>query len=270
MLKSKTNADKREHFLQLCSPLNEHFSKIKRMKKHAHTVLLRATRFLGHGDPRSAKLWFVGLEEPVPLQKISDLNELPTDIFRTRNGCAGTSTAVYAIISKLIMSLQGDTAPNDWRTYRDNRLFAAGSEVFLTNLYPLGKKIEKDWPRQYQKWLGMTREEYYRWIQRDAPQRFNFLKEQRQHYGQPLTICFGKRHWPHFARCFQLQDELFHDTTRFRCYPEAGMVMTEFFRSTRMPGESITALVKWINDQGLNPYRPSKTKRAVTKRSRSQ
>jgi hypothetical protein len=232
------------------------------MKKHAHTVLLRATRFLGHGDPRSAKLWFVGLEEPLPLQTITDLNELPTELFSTGNGCAGSSTAVYAIISKLITSLQGDTTPNAWRSYRDKQLFSTGSEAFLANLYPLGKRIEIEWPQQYQKWLGMTRAEYYRWIQHDAPQRFNFLKEQRQYYDQPLTICFGKRHWPHFARCFQLQEEPFQDTTRFRCYPSAGVIMTEFFRSTRMPGESISTLVKWINAQGLNPYsRPRVSKR---------
>jgi hypothetical protein len=225
------------------------------MRKHAKTVLLRATRFLGHGDPGTAKLWFVGLEETAPLQNISDLNALPAKPFITQAGCAGTTTAVYAIISKLIVRLQGDTTPDAWRSYRDNRLFSRGSEAFLTNLYPLGKKIEIDWPRQYQKWLGMTRSEYYRWIQQDASERFKFLREQHHHYGKPLTICFGKRHWPHFAKCFQLESNGFRDAARFRCYEDSGMVMTEFFRSTRMPDQSIDMLVKWINRHEMNPFR---------------
>ena len=219
------------------------------------TALMRyATRLLGRGDPCCAKIWFVGIEDTAHLRSMSDLNTVGGRSYMTMNGCAGMRTAVYTIISKVVMGLRGQTNNSAWRAYHDKELFSRNSGVFLTNLYPLGKRLEKEWPGNYRRWLGMTCEQYYRSLQQGTLPRFRHLRVQHCRYNPPLTICCGKRHWKHFSACFALDGVEYEDVGRFRCYRNAGFIMTEFFRSTRMSDACIRKLVCWLNEEGLNPF----------------
>lgn len=226
-----------------------------RMRSLMQALHRQSTRFLGYGDPKHAKVWFIGLEDSQPLRSQAELDRNPVRSYVTTNGYEGKSTAVYTIISKVIMRLRGEATVAAWRAYRANKLFSVGSEAFLSNLYPLGKRVEEEWPEKYQRWLGMTRREYYGCLQHEDIPRFSYLRAQRRRYNAPLTICFGKGHWRHFARCFAVENEQFQDADQFRLYPTARLVMTEFFRSTRMPDKSIRRLVSLINNAGLNPFR---------------
>ncbi|MBI3985848.1 MAG: hypothetical protein HY343_02930 [Lentisphaerae bacterium] len=213
-----------------------------------------AMRLLGRGDPRHAKIWFVGLEDTTHLRNLSDLKRLGERSYITMNGCAGTHTSVYRIISKIVTALHDQTLDSAWRKYHDTELFSKESGVFLTNLYPLGKRIEAEWPENYRRWLRMTRKQYYRCLQQGMLPRFKYLREQHRRHKPHLTICCGKRHWKHFSACFALDGEKYEDVGRFRCYRRAKFVMTEFFRSTRMPDECIRHLVTWLNKEKLNPF----------------
>lgn len=223
-------------------------------KRDPLVILRNAWRFLGCGDPRTAKVWFVGLEESVEFQTLEEILKLQLEPYRTCPGRHGERTAVYVIISKIILGLRDGTFNSSWRSYRDVQLFSKGSAAFLANLYPLGKKSEADWPARYQRWFGMSREEYYRWLREDARYRFTHLRRKRRQYGNPLVICFGKGQWKNFCRCFLTNDEPTRDMGRFCCYMKSRVILTEFFRSTRMPDASIKELVRFISLEGLNPF----------------
>ena len=220
-----------------------------------------ATRFLGYGDPEHAKIWFVGLENITQLKTRKDLRHLPAQPYLFRTAEQDKAPAVYTVISKVVTQLKGAKQGAAWRAYQAQDLFKPGSDAFLTNLYPLGKRIEKEWPETYQEWFGMTRVEYYRWLQYDNLQRFTFLQKSRLAYHEPLTICFGKNHWPHFKRCFAVDKEACIELDRFQVIRSRNLIMTEFFRSTRMPDASIANLVSLINELKMNPFRPTGNRR---------
>jgi len=228
-----------------------------------------ATKFLGYGDPEYAKLWFVGLEDVTPLNSRAELRQLPTLPYvydaTERNA---RPPAVYTVISKVVTQLKGDTKHNTWRTYRTEVLFKAKSDAFLVNLYPLGKRVEEEWPKIYQKWFDMTRDAYYRWLQYGNVQRFAFLRKSRIAYYEPLTICFGKNHWHHFARCFAADNEPCVLVDRFQVFQSRKLFMTEFFRSTRMSDESIIKLVDTINAMDMNPFRRNRNRRVADAHNR--
>jgi hypothetical protein len=226
-----------------------------RNKKALHR---HATRFLGYGDPEHAKIWFVGIEDVTQLKNLEELRRLPTQPYLCRSVGHDKTPSVYTIISKVVTCLKGDSQQNGWRSYRTQDLFKAKSDAFLANLYPLGKRVEEEWPETYQKWLGMTRDEYYRWLQYDNLQRFTFLRMSRLNYHEPLTICFGKNHWHHFARCFAVDRESCIAIDRFQFIQSRNLVMTEFFRSTRMSDASIARLAALINELDMNPFRPNR------------
>ena len=217
-------------------------------------VLRNAWRFLGYGDPRSARVWFVGLEEASEFKTLEEIRELQSRESIHCRGCPGERTAVYDIISKIVIGLRDGDFGAGWRSYRDTQLFSQDSDAFQANLYPLGKKSEADWPVLYQKWFGMSREQYYHWQQEETPHRFNHLRRRRKHHGNPLAICFGKGHWDHFRRCFAADGEQPRDVGRFRYYAESRVILTEFFRSTRMSDSEIRKLIRLISRLGLNPF----------------
>jgi hypothetical protein len=161
----------------------------------------------------------------------------------------------------VVTRLKGDGRKTAWRDYKSRLLFRPDGDALLTNLYPLGKRGEQDWPREYQEWLDMTSKQYYAWIQSNELPRLEFLKKCRLQFGEPLTICFGKNHWQHFARCFACSDDDVVDVGRFRFIPSRRLIFTEFFRSTRMPDTSIGDLVDSINRLSMNPFLCSRSRK---------
>ncbi len=217
-------------------------------------VYRHATHFLGYGNPHNAKVWFVGLEDVRTVRSRSQLRSMPTRINLYRSDLGESSPSVYTVISKIIMRLKGDKRSTAWREYKIGHLFQPDGDALLANLYPLGKRVEQDWPHAYREWLDMTADQYYGWIQSSELPRFEFLKRCRSQFSEPLTICFGKNHWRHFIRCFAGEEDPVIDFGRFRFIPLRKLILTEFFRSTRMPDTSINDLVNSINGLSMNPF----------------
>ena len=224
------------------------------IKQNRRAVFRHATHFLGYGNPHNAKVWFVGLEDVRTLRTRHELRSLPTQINLYRSDLGESSPGVYTVISKVVTRLKGDERSNAWREYKTDHLFQPDGDALLANLYPLGKRVEQDWPHDYQEWLDMTADQYYEWIQSRELPRFEFLKRCRSQFCDPLTICFGKNHWQHFTRCFAREDDAVIDVGLFRFVPSQNLILTEFFRSTRMPDTSINDLVCSINGVSMNPY----------------
>lgn len=220
-----------------------------------------ATHFLGYGNPHTAKVWFVGLEDVRTVRSRSQLRSMPIQFNLSRSDLGESSPSVYTVISKVITRLKGDERSTAWREYKTGHLFQPDGDALLANLYPLGKRVEQDWPHDYQEWLEMTADQYYGWIQRSELPRFEFLRRCRLRCGEPLTICFGKNHWQHFTRCFAGEGDAVSDVGRFRFIPSRRLILTEFFRSTRMPDSSIADLVCSINELSMNPYQRRRSRK---------
>ncbi|MBU0678348.1 MAG: hypothetical protein KJ626_09535 [Verrucomicrobia bacterium] len=223
--------------------------------------LENALRFLGYGDPRSARLWFVGIEEALGFEKPEDLDRIVKYPFTAYDGCAGSPTPVYAIMSQIVTGLLGQSWEDEWPAYRDRVLFSSGSEAVQANLYPLGKAHVSTWPQQYTDWLGLTADQYYAWVADENSGRFAFIRQTRSESENPLTICFGTTVWHDFTKCFALDESLFFGYQDvFRFYPEERVILTPFFWTGGKKGMTyarVQKLIDLINELGMNPYMES-------------
>jgi hypothetical protein len=224
-------------------------------------LLNNALRFLGYGDPRNARLWFVGIEEALGFEKPEDLDKIVEQSFTAYDGCEGSPTPVYAIISQIVTGLLGQSWEEEWPAYRDKRLFSKGSEAVQANLYPLGKAHVNTWPKEYSDWLGLSAEQYYEWISDEISGRFAFIRQTRSEFSNPVTVCFGTTVWHDFIKCFALDESLFvgyQDVFRF--YPQERVILTPFFWTGGKKGMTyarVQKLIDLINEQGMNPYNES-------------
>lgn len=219
--------------------------------------LNNSLRFLGYGDPESAKLWFVGIEEALESES-KDLDRIVEHPFEICDGCPGEPTRVYAIISQIVTGLRGEDWRGRWKEYRDKTLFSKGSDAVQANLYPLGKAHMSSWPAAYTA-LGLTtKKEYYKWIA-GVSGRFLHLRETRSRRDNPLTICFGTSVWPDFIECFALHKSPVIDDA-FHFYPEERVILTPFFWTGGKNGmrhERVEKLIALINKREMNPYKES-------------
>lgn len=232
---------------------------------------------LGAGDHKTAKVWFVGIEEAQKWEekyftkiegyKNKDWNPVEGDqILKQEEEIKKDGerfTNIYDIMSKILIGLQvqgdGWTNTNKWKKYRDERLFMEKSEALQINLYPLGKKHVGDWHQEYKEWFGFaTKEEYYKWISEDESGRFAQIREKREKHGNPLTICFGKSFWTDFIKCFKLEDRLYTGyQDAFIFYKKEQVILAPFFwygGKSGMTDERTKKLLKFIDELQLNPF----------------
>ena len=228
---------------------------------------------LGSGDLKTAKVWFVGIEEAEEwteeyLAKIERYENKDYDPVESgqilkqekeRSEKGERFTSVFDIMSKIVMRLQDDDWKNKWKKYRDEKLFTEGSEALQINLYPLGKKHVGDWLQEYKEWFDFTtKEEYYKWIAEDKRGRFAHILEKKKNLGNPLTICFGKSFWSDFRKCFDLEKSLYtgyKDTFLF--YKEKKVILVPFFwygGKSGMTDERTAKFIELINNLKLNPF----------------
>ena len=78
------------------------------MKEEAISRWNRVIKLLGWGDVKSAKLWFIGLEESAAFESSRDFEALQKEDFSAYSGCLGAKTPIYVIMSKIILGLQGE------------------------------------------------------------------------------------------------------------------------------------------------------------------
>ena len=152
-------------------------------------LLAVASRFLGYGDPISARIWFVGIEEADPFPTKEAILALPQRPFVISEVQQGVIPRVYQIIGKIMAGLRGEDWETAWYRYCTDRLFRKGSEAIQMNLYPLGKPRIQDWPASYAEWFQLSRPEYYAIVQESD--RFNNIREVCAQHVDHLTICFS-------------------------------------------------------------------------------
>lgn len=230
------------------------------MKEEESIRWNQVMKMLGWGDTRSAKIWFIGLEEASGFKGIEDFEKLQKEEFRPYQGCKGEKTPIYVIMSKIVLGLRGENWRSDWSGYRDNKLFAEGSDALQTNLYPLGKKKLTEWPEQYGSLFGISAADYYGIMSDSNNSRYRLIRERRKDCGDPLTICFGTSGWRDFVKCLELDHAVSEELNGlFRFYAKEKVVLTPFFWSGGKNGLSdvrIQQLIEAINKLGLNPLAP--------------
>jgi hypothetical protein len=226
------------------------------MEKEKEQRLEKVMNFLGYGDPKTAKVWFIGIEEAKAFDDTSKIDKLNSK-FDTYNGCKGAKTSVYQIISKIILGLKKQEWFEEWRIYRDNILFSKGSEAVQLNLFPLGKQNIKKWEENYTKWFNLKFKQYYDFVRDENNGRFKLIKNEIQKT-KPLTICFfSKRDREQFIKLFNLLEKETSEYDNFFLYKKEKIIFTPFFGYQGRTGfskERINNLIQFINDNHLNPF----------------
>jgi len=238
--------------------------------------LIRASRFLGWGDPTSAKVWFIRDDSPIEYEspeKLDDEFLLPdADLVSepkpwrrspvTSKWPWGRSPIPRALSRVLIGLQEGVDALSDGRdnrfgTYADLELFAPSSCALFSFLYPLGwRTYEKNWPDRYRDWFGLTHAEYRDRVARGFG-RYDRIWTTWKRNSPPLTICWPKRSWADHVACLNLGDRPSVTEGPFVLYPDDGVVLSPFIASMNSwekALENVRALVETVRSHDMNPF----------------
>jgi len=90
------------------------------------------------------------------------------------------------------------TTQTDWREYLRSSLWFAGSRIFHTNLYPLGKSQLSVWPAEYESLFGFDKSRRGAYYQNARELRFPLIRRFRMDSAPAATICFGRTGWEDF------------------------------------------------------------------------
>jgi hypothetical protein len=213
--------------------------------------------FLGFGEP-SGKIWFIGIEEGGKWPKNHAEFKNGIKEYRDSGGILynenwGTlKSPIHIVISKTIAGLANNGIT--WWDYRDQYLFRKGTDVFQTNLYPLGKKETKIWYEYYKEWFGYGREDNDKYVKDVKESRFQILEDFWLKKSPDITICFGKTYWPEFKELLHLngQPETCEDG-HMQVYRRKRVVLTPFFGRGHMSDKRIKSLVSILKDMNIQP-----------------
>ena len=217
-------------------------------------------RFLGHGDPRSAVIWFIGIDEGYGFLEPNDLIDSKENFIIYKEGEIA-KTHDTAIMSKIITGLKGLDWKVKWKNYRNKELFTTNSEAFLTYMFPIGKDTQDQWPDEYINIAGMSAPDYYSYVLSENGGRLEFLKKQISYFKPHLVIFFGKsektlRYWKSFLRAFNLENEIYIGLKEnYRIYVNFRVIVTPQFSNRSMTNYHIDILLNIINKQKLNPFK---------------
>lgn len=221
-------------------------------------------RFMGYGAP-TARIWFIGIEEggePWKKDPKEDIDYyekykqriLPVAPGEIKDQAAKKGrgyTQTYLIMSKILVEFRA--AGTDPTIYRNELLYQPRHEVFSTNLYPLGKPHEMDWPEHYDCLFGLSgRDEYQEKVKDIENGRFGMLRALWKAYCPLATICFGKGHWDDFRFLFDLNEEteMVVQDASIRFHKKERIILTYFFDSRFMNGEGIRKVVEIMKSFG--------------------
>ena len=205
--------------------------------------------FKGFGNPKG-KIWFVGVEEAADFNsnldniiKVYSKDFVPFRVNSIREDALKYGinyTEVYDIMAKIIVELYPNT---DWKTYRNEKLLTADSKEFQMNLYPLGKKNTKIWPKFYQDTFGFKDQQEYISFVKET--RFKFLNKFRITEKPSFTICFGKTYRDDFKTAFDLKEGIMSEFN-IEYFPNERVIITPFFNNRNMGQERINKITEII------------------------
>lgn len=190
--------------------------------------------FKGFGDPMG-DFWFIGIEEGdefSPEEMNSLINRYSRGIVLSRPG--EFKERIYPVYKKIVDIVTG-VRGYDEKWYRNERVFVKGSEAFLSNLYPLGKKRSSAplLPHYFDQLDLKSEADYYEIVK---TYRYPIIKNFWEYHNPKITICFGKSGWSEFRRLFELKE-----TDRvpvvegvIEYYPDEKIYLTHHFSIGRM------------------------------------
>jgi hypothetical protein len=168
--------------------------------------------FKGYGNP-AGPYWFVGIEEygqgteqvlltrASKFQEIDDLSRvhsLPDFYFDVSK-----LIPTWGSMCKIVLRLKDD--PDWWdretcRRYQSQTLGTADGETFLTELLPLPKPSDRDWPDW---WPWSSWEEY---AEKVVPHRIEMIRTLFDAHRPHFVFCYGKSYWPYHKKVFPEAD----------------------------------------------------------------
>ncbi len=164
--------------------------------------------FKGYGNP-AGPYWFVGIEEygqgtepelltrATQLQEIDDLSRvhsLPDLHFNIQR-----LIPTWGTMSKIVLRLKDHP---DWsyretcRRYQSQTLGTTNGETFLTELLPLPKPSDSDWPDW---WPWASWEEYAEEV---VHHRIEMIRTLFEAHRPLFVFCYGKSYWPYHEKIF--------------------------------------------------------------------
>jgi hypothetical protein len=178
--------------------------------------LTRQLLHAGWGDPVRG-LWFVGIEEggswPESPDSVAEwFEKTARDRIRWMGGMTyehgagvvGLSPARGSKVQHWVQTIVDEARKPKIAGQLSNPtlLWAPGSRVFNTNLYPLARPAVRMQPGYFRTHFGVSTPQEYE--TRVCEQRFPALRAFRDAAKPQAVVCFGKSFWPQFEKLFQL------------------------------------------------------------------
>lgn len=166
--------------------------------------------FVGYGNP-DGLVWFIGMEEAgggewnlrrrLEFTPVMDLREAHFRLgIHVHHDGARILQPTWAQMCRTMLLIAGqeDISKDPTRTYQAEFLGRAKGETFLTELMPLPKPTVAEWPSEYQRLFGWTRDEYYA----HADERRELLRKLMEKHLPAVVICYGGKYWNHYRELF--------------------------------------------------------------------
>jgi uncharacterized protein len=162
--------------------------------------------FKGYGDP-AGPFWFIGIEErgsgtPVDLSARATFREIEDLALIHSSPPLGPVTGLiptWGTMSKIVLRLKGEP---DWpdreicRRYQSQSLGRPDGETFLTELLPLPKASESDFPEW---WPFSSWEDYAHEV---LPRRIKMIRRLFETHRPRFVFCYGKSYWSYHQKIF--------------------------------------------------------------------
>jgi hypothetical protein len=219
-----------------------------------------ANNFVGWGDPKCG-IWFVGIEEAASWNEMNK-NELfllrgkkyiPEVKFNWKElGSSGRGVRDY--MSKICYQFSDNYKCKSWRQFRDENLWAENSQVFQTNLFPIGKASLKIWPKDYEKLFGFGDKDRDRYYQEVMLTRLPVITSLWEECRPQATICFGKSFWNEFKTLFDvIEKDIIKVSEDVQCEQKKRIIFSPFF-GQGMSDKKVRLISGLLQDWGVSIY----------------
>ena len=192
--------------------------------------LSRLAKHLGIGDPTTAKLLFIGVEQGGACEDLCSQKEQDPEFVKWRplEKKNKAWSPVWTKITRVSSNVRGYA---NQIKYRETELFQKDSFEILTDLFPLSKPRKGDW-QSYKDVL--QRSEYQDWLVENIEEGYKRIRSvQTSMRNRIATICFGKANWADHIQCLELDGipntSLGEGRDKFIVYIDVRTILAPFF-----------------------------------------
>jgi len=201
---------------------------------------------LGLGDPDSASLLFIGVEQGGEHSELGEEEEdSQSEITQwDLNDRKKKWSYVWTAIAKSVRWLYHH---NDYKKYMHSGLFRFGCHEVLVDLFPLAKPGKRKWPYDE----SISQIEYRNWLDENLESRYQrILAVHKNMANRIATICFGKGNWKDHVKCLGLENshyrKLGDKRSELRVYAEENTILAPFFGNGCMPDKLLMSVISEI------------------------